>query len=214
MIKPIETIYRGYRFRSRLEARWAVFFDAMGIRYEYEPEGFYMSSGEQYLPDFYLPDFNYFAEIKGQSENLICDIKKMKQFVLEKKTALIILSNIPYDPLAKGLFWFPIQYYSARSGGHVGGCRACFFKLEDDMPHLCDDFAVGCQQFVYLDENPRPLNERSITREFRKMQAVSGAVQDDTDYEIKDAYKEELKPVELALLKARQARFEHGEVPK
>jgi len=27
MIKAIETQYRGYRFRSRLEARWAVFFD-------------------------------------------------------------------------------------------------------------------------------------------------------------------------------------------
>ena len=26
-IKPIETKYNGYRFRSRLEARWAVFFD-------------------------------------------------------------------------------------------------------------------------------------------------------------------------------------------
>ena len=39
-IKAIETVYNGYRFRSRLEARWAVFFDAMQIRYEYEPEGF------------------------------------------------------------------------------------------------------------------------------------------------------------------------------
>jgi hypothetical protein len=40
MLKPIETFYRGYRFRSRLEARWAVFMDAAGIVWEYEPEGF------------------------------------------------------------------------------------------------------------------------------------------------------------------------------
>lgn len=33
-IKPIETKYKGYRFRSRLEARWAVFFDALGISWE------------------------------------------------------------------------------------------------------------------------------------------------------------------------------------
>ena len=39
-IKAIETVYNGYRFRSRLEARWAVFFEAAGIEYEYEPEGF------------------------------------------------------------------------------------------------------------------------------------------------------------------------------
>ena len=44
-IKAIETEYNGYRFRSRLEARWAVFFDAMGIKYEYEPEGFELEDG-------------------------------------------------------------------------------------------------------------------------------------------------------------------------
>lgn len=51
-IKAIETIYNGYRFRSRLEARWAVFFDALGVKYEYEPEGFELPSGKRYLPDF------------------------------------------------------------------------------------------------------------------------------------------------------------------
>ena len=51
-IKPIETEYNGYRFRSRLEARWAVLFDALGVKYEYEPEGFELPSGKKYLPDF------------------------------------------------------------------------------------------------------------------------------------------------------------------
>ena len=36
-INPIETVYNGYRFRSRLEARWAVFFDEAAIPYEYKP---------------------------------------------------------------------------------------------------------------------------------------------------------------------------------
>lgn len=51
MIKAIETEYAGCRFRSRLEARWAVFFDRLGIRWEHEPEGFETSEG-RYLPDF------------------------------------------------------------------------------------------------------------------------------------------------------------------
>jgi hypothetical protein len=51
-MRPIETRYKGYRFRSRLEARWAVFFDALGLTYEYEPEGFVLSNGVWYLPDF------------------------------------------------------------------------------------------------------------------------------------------------------------------
>lgn len=39
-MKAIETIYNNYHFRSRLEARWAVFFDTLGIEYRYEPEGY------------------------------------------------------------------------------------------------------------------------------------------------------------------------------
>ena len=57
-IGAIETVYDGYRFRSRLEARWAVFFKTAGIRYIYEPERFRLSTDELYLPDFYLPDVN------------------------------------------------------------------------------------------------------------------------------------------------------------
>jgi hypothetical protein len=54
-IRAIETEFNGYRFRSRLEARWAVFFSELGIRYRYEPEGFEMD-GLKYLPDFWLPN--------------------------------------------------------------------------------------------------------------------------------------------------------------
>lgn len=51
-IKSIETYYNGYRFRSRLEARWAVFFDAAGIKYEYEPEGFELDDGQNTFQTF------------------------------------------------------------------------------------------------------------------------------------------------------------------
>lgn len=61
--KPIETYYKGYRFRSRLEARWAVFFDALGIEWEYEKEG-YDLDGVWYLPDFWLPQVQMWAEVK------------------------------------------------------------------------------------------------------------------------------------------------------
>ena len=33
----IPTTYKGIRFRSRLEARWAAMFDICGWRWEYEP---------------------------------------------------------------------------------------------------------------------------------------------------------------------------------
>jgi hypothetical protein len=63
--KAIETRYKGYRFRSRLEARWAVFFDALGIEWEYEKEGYDLPSGP-YLPDFWLPQVRMWAEVKPE----------------------------------------------------------------------------------------------------------------------------------------------------
>lgn len=46
-IKAHPTTYRGTRFRSRLEARWAAFFDLAGWRWQYEPGDY-----EGWSPDF------------------------------------------------------------------------------------------------------------------------------------------------------------------
>lgn len=70
-IQAIETYYAGHHFRSRLEARWAHVFNDLGLRWEYEPQGYLV--GEQrrpYLPDFYLTDLGWWVEVKGASERL------------------------------------------------------------------------------------------------------------------------------------------------
>jgi hypothetical protein len=54
MVDSIETKAFGCRFRSRLEARWAVFLTALRIEWDYEREGFVIG-GTPYLPDFWLP---------------------------------------------------------------------------------------------------------------------------------------------------------------
>lgn len=59
----LPTFYGGTTLRSRLEARWAVFFDTLGIQWQYEAEGYQTPHGN-YLPDFYLPELNYLFEIK------------------------------------------------------------------------------------------------------------------------------------------------------
>lgn len=74
MLKAIETRYDGRFFRSRAEARWAVFFNRLGIAYEYEPEGFSLPDGRGYLPDFriYVPSLYgpqpLYIEVKGTLE--------------------------------------------------------------------------------------------------------------------------------------------------
>lgn len=74
-MKAIETTYNGYLFRSRLEARYAVFFDSVGLKWEYEKEG-YDLDGKFYLPDFLIhydpKDYNkvFWLEIKGEHPTL------------------------------------------------------------------------------------------------------------------------------------------------
>ena len=62
----LPTKWNGITFRSRLEARWAIFFDSLNPRlpYEYEPELLETPSG-WYLPDFYLPSVRTFWIVKG-----------------------------------------------------------------------------------------------------------------------------------------------------
>src|SRR5690348_15284986 len=54
-IRPIETTLNGITYRSRTEARWALFFNFGGIDARYEFEGFQTSAG-WYLPDFEFKD--------------------------------------------------------------------------------------------------------------------------------------------------------------
>lgn len=72
MIKAIETRYKGYNFRSRLEARWAVFFDSLRWQWRYEHEGYHIGWLEDdtiaWLPDFEVitPSGQHlYVEVKG-----------------------------------------------------------------------------------------------------------------------------------------------------
>lgn len=57
-IKAIPTIYNHVQFRSRLEARWAAFFDLCGWKWDYEP----------FDLDGWAPDFMLKGKIKALVE--------------------------------------------------------------------------------------------------------------------------------------------------
>jgi len=62
-IKPI--FYNKQKFRSSWEANFAKWCDLSGIKWQYEPKTFDLGN-TTYTPDFYLPDFNCWIEIKGR----------------------------------------------------------------------------------------------------------------------------------------------------
>lgn len=95
-IKAIETRYKGYRFRSRLEARWAVAFDSLGIKWEYELEGYDLDEAGWYLPDFWLPEAFCWAEVKPIRLNEL-EVKKVKALVQMTGYPVYLLIGTPSD---------------------------------------------------------------------------------------------------------------------
>ena len=93
---PIQTKFDGYHFRSRLEARWAVFFKTLGIPYEYEKEG-YSLEGTPYLPDFWLPEQSSFVEIKGQDPTKEELDKAEKLALYTGKEVYVISGNVGFS---------------------------------------------------------------------------------------------------------------------
>ena len=85
-IAAIPTIYKNVRFRSRLEAKWAAFFDLVGWRWEYEPLDF----------DGWIPDFALY----GETGNVILvEVKPILSFDegLANRTRDEIDKNYPYS---------------------------------------------------------------------------------------------------------------------
>ena len=209
-IKAIETEYNGYRFRSRLEARWAVFFDAAGIKYEYESEGYELDKSTRYLPDFYLPDFDCYVEVKRDTEDGIQEIED-KCFKAIKWGGpikqILILSNIPKPSSPDGGIWhFPVLYWKANSV--VRGWWFFYDAWHSDIP-IVEGHVTRCDYPV----------------DYNSIRAVS-------DYELSKRswiYRNRIKGVNeknciveqellndrffTALKAAYQARFEHGETP-
>lgn len=94
-IKSLNTKHSGYNFRSRLEARWAIYFEEMGWDdYLYEPQGFALENGDKYLPDFYLPNFKTFVEVKFDVLDEF-DFDKARLLVKATRIPLIILDSDP-----------------------------------------------------------------------------------------------------------------------
>jgi hypothetical protein len=121
VIRSMDTDYAGYRFRSRLEARWAVFFDDCNIDWEYEPQSFsaldiYSGRRRGYLPDFRL-DNGQWAEVKGILD--VDGFKKLWLFAsdltrcgLRNSNDLVVFGNIPR---VHSLAW-PSQLHYCRKG--------------------------------------------------------------------------------------------------
>ena len=217
-MNAIETVYKGFRFRSRLEARWAVFFDALKIRWQYEPQGFEKvlntEEGDEvirYLPDFYLPTQKIWVEVKGCMDEKHADKLgrfldfecPLPYFIGSAKNSysggLLILGDIPNDINGIHLHRF-ITHSKGLNAGWA--CFHPFFGVEK-VTVSCEFslstvlFGLDNEDFYFDGYCPRSANLpiKAFTPK------VISAVTPWNYPSLKDAYNA-----------ARQARFEHGQV--
>ncbi|RUM99013.1 hypothetical protein EET67_05070 [Pseudaminobacter arsenicus] len=89
-IKAIPTTYAGVNFRSRLEARWAAFFDLCGWKWDYEPFDL-----EGWAPDFRL---------RTKVGPVLCEVKPadLSTFIL-RQLELEVLEPWPFHEYRKAL---------------------------------------------------------------------------------------------------------------
>lgn len=137
-IEGIPTMYAGTRFRSRLEARWACFFDLLGWRWEYEP----------FDLDGYIPDFLILGKLELQVE--VKPLGRVSELVaLAERTPCssgreilaVGVTPTPEDDIDDNLAgWYlgGLTQWDEDLGGNLGSARAEW--------HHCT--AAGCGLLV------------------------------------------------------------------
>ena len=193
-MKAIATEYKGYLFRSRLEAKWAVFFDACGVKWEYEPQGYILDNGYHYLPDFLLHDIagrvngDLYVEVKGKMSQ--SDAEKIFSFCgldnenFKVKNPILIVSTLP-------------------DGDNI-----------DDVNNYIQD--IGYDRFTNIEKEIYPFNFFTIDRDYFvahpgiNKKGKFELFGDDGSYLCDRNDIATLKAYKIA----RQARFEYGQSPK
>lgn len=199
-IKPIETRAYGCRFRSKLEARYAVFLTELGVTWQYEPQGFHLPSGN-YLPDFFLPlvDGGTWLEIKphgagshfGWGACSIQGIERVEDSRLDEfwdysqtqGQQFYVAHGIPSDHLMDGFV-----EYSAEG----------ILEAPHDPFMWC---VCGCGKTVGIEFDGR--GDRVRCRHAGCTKSGHGD----------KGYSHDHDRIRRAVMAARSARFEHGETP-
>jgi hypothetical protein len=193
-MKAIDTQYKGYNFRSRLEARWAVFFDALGLKWEYEPEGFELEDGTKYLPDFkvrYPDGGEQWFEVKSSLSNMsLTEWLKVLKFEKESGYGVIVLDGTPE----------PKMYQNASSAIECDDIYA-----QPHRPEKMDELINALQnnRSFKVDESFKRSGEALLCHKGRTWW-------DDYDNFWTDQSGWGQEELIYACKKARSARFEHG----
>ena len=196
-IKPTEPKYKGYRFRSCLEARWAVFFDGMGIEWGYETQGYQLSNGACYLPDFFLTELKIWVEVKPTKPSNFNELQNVVRFSFDQDEPLLLILGYPGEHSIYLIDnWFDPTFLTN--------------KDSDDFYKYFDNQDRALEEFIRFAEENRRVNFGMIPLQRPKPDGKK--IQWRIVHEIQPYYFR--KTIAAAANAARSARFEFGESGK
>ena len=153
--KSLPTYYKGITFRSRLEARWAIILDELGISWEYEPEAIIIEGSHfpdpcnpetfGYLPDFYLPQYKAFMEVKGKlDEAEYWKVMRIAHQLVPNdynpEHRFLLAGNLGDDDFAPAMHsLFNNKGAIGKSGPFLFKRQELFFKEHPDWDYVGDD---------------------------------------------------------------------------
>ena len=166
-IKFLPTYYNGIEFRSRLEARWSVFFDCMKISYRYEYLGFDLDD-IWYVPDYYIPNQRIWIEIKPvrPSEE---EQEKCKRLAKKTKVSTYCFWDIPRKSNESddgpAYAWKLTGGFNRDSSHNFIQCHECGAIRID----LCEDSDTYCHRCGAKadDESPQLKMAREVAKGVR-----------------------------------------------
>lgn len=145
--QPLPTTVGTTSYRSRLEAKWAVFWRSLGILAEYEAGGFDLGDAIAYRPDFRIPSWETWVEIKPHGVDLAVAEVRCQALARSSGWRVLLIVGEPsdrgYSVTAYGDFndqRFLIE------GGHFAECPRCEglgvvsdWGWQEFGPHPCRD---------------------------------------------------------------------------
>ena len=120
-VTALQTNYKGYAFRSRLEARMAVILDELGWTWSYEPEGFSTAHGN-YLPDFRVSHPHpMWIEVKGEAPTETEQLKLREVAAATETVGVFFVGTRNISGNVWEWHTFPEQWLRAACGGPTEG---------------------------------------------------------------------------------------------
>lgn len=98
-MRSLPAVYAGFAFRSRAEARWKIFYEALDEPAIYEPTAIDLGAFA-YQPDYWLSLFRAWVEIKGEmisDEAGMLMTEKCRQLAMQSGRPAILCFSDPYD---------------------------------------------------------------------------------------------------------------------